>query len=323
MSCWYTPAEDERKVRSWRSCVCACSVDVSRGGGGTTRDRGDGGGFGGAGTAKSWVRAENAGRLVFVPPAVMGVAVVVVVVVVVVGVALTPDGLLRCPFATGGGGGGIDVVDGRRVPGTAALALPRSCFDVAPYVFDAPLFAPVPALALVVVAIAVAVVVVVAVLSVFPALDLRDMALPNPPSLLSGALSTVAALPLDSVFPSFVGSLVEPFRDGLTIAPTPSTLPRLLLAAVAGASFSSSVLALPAAAETEGVLPVLRGGASFAALFLFLRLAARGADGNGGGGILAASCSGGEPLLLGRLVPGEVELVPMRGCGGENRGELA
>lgn len=269
---------------------------------------------------KSWVRAENAGRLFFVLPVVVVVTGGVAVMLEAVG----PDGLLRCPFAAGGGGGGIDVVvfaselvDGRRIPGVAALALPRSCFDVAPYVFGSPLFAPVPALVLVVVVVAVV------ALSVFPVLDLNDMALPNPPSLLSGTLSTVAALPLDSVFPSFAGSLVELFRDGLTAVPTPSTLPKLLLAAVAGASFSSSVLALPAAADIEGVLPVLRGGASFAALFLFLRLAVRGADGSGGGGIRAASGRGGEPLLLGRLVPGEVELVPLRGCGGEYRGELA
>lgn len=335
MSCWYTAAEDERSVRSCRSCVCAWRVDVSRGGGGTMRERGDGGGLGLGGTVKSWVRAEKAGRLVLVLPAVavgrelalmLGTAVAVVVVVVVVvelvvvvavvvgvgGVAtLTPDGLLRCPFAAGGGGGGgIDVVltseavDGRRTPGSAA-----SCFDVAPTVF-APLFAPVPALAL------VAVVAAVAVLSVFPAvLDLNDMALPKPPS---GALSTVAALPLDNALPSFAGSLVEALRAGF--APTPSTFPKLLLAAVASASLSSSVLALPPAVDTDGALPVLRGGASLAAL-LFLRLAVRGADdcgGGGGGGILAASARG-EPfaVVMVVVVRGEVELVPGRECGGE------
>lgn len=150
------------------------------------------------------------------------------------------------------------------------------------------------------------------------------MALPNAPSAAGGreALSTVAALPLDNTLPSFAGSLVELFRDGRTppaAAPTPSTLPRLLLAAVASASFSSSGLALPlaTAAETDGVLPVLRGGASFAAaLFLFRRLAVRGAacgGGGGGGGIITASslsCASGEPA------PGDVEL-PVLGCGGE------
>lgn len=332
MSCWYTAAEDERSVRSCRSCVCAWRVDVSRGGGGTMRERGDGGGLGLGGTVKSWVRAEKAGRLVLVLPAVavgrglalmLGTAVavvvvvvemaaavvVVVVVVVVVGVggvvALTPDALLRCPFAAGGGGG-IDVVvvptsevvDGRRTPDSAAAML-GSCFDVAPTVF-APLFAPVPALALVVVVAVAPVAVAVAVLSVFPAvLDLNDMALPK---LASGALSTVAALPLAGALP------VEPLRAGF--APTPSAFPKLLLAAVASASLSSSVLALPPAADTDGVLPVLRGGASLAAL-LFLRLAVRGADdcgggaggGGGGGGILAASARG-EPFVV---VRGEVD----------------
>lgn len=309
------------------------------------RERGDGGGLGLVGTVKSWVRAEKAGRLVLVLPVVVVVVrrglvlmlgttmtVVVVVVVeeeeevVVVGVggvvALTPDALLRCPFAAGGGGGGggggIDVVvvltseavDGRRPPGSAAIL--GSCFDVAPTVF-APLFAPVPALALVVVVAPVAIA-KAELLSVFPAvLDLNDMALPKPPS---GALSTVAALPLASALPSFAGSLVELLR-AVGFAPTPSTFPKLLLAAVASASFSSSVLALPPAADTDGVLPVLRGGASFAAL-LFLRLAVRGADdcgGGGGGGILAASARGGPfVVVMAVIVRGE---VPGRGCGGE------
>lgn len=314
---------------------------MSRGGGGTIRERGDGGGLGFTGTVKSWVRAEKAGRLVLVLPAVVGrelalmlgtaVAVVVVVVVVIVGVggvvALTPEAFLRCPFAAGGGGGGIDVVselvDGRRTAGSAAVL--GSCFDVAPTVpAPGPLFAPVPALALVVVVVPIAI--AIDALSIFPAvLDLDDMALPKPPS---GALSTVAALPLASALPSFAGSLVELFRAGF--APTPSAFPKLLLAAVARASFSSSVLALPPpppppAADTDGVLPVLRGGASFAAL-LFLRLVVRGADdcdgggGGGGGGILAASAKG-EPLVavvVAVTVRGDVELMPPeRGCGGE------
>lgn len=176
-------------------------------------------------------------------------AVVVFVVVVVVAL-VTFDALLRCPLA-GAGGGGIDVVevelvDGRLIPDVAVAVLGISCLEalvVAPYILTGLCFTVFPAPALV---LAVA-----AVVSTFPApgavFDLKDIALPSPPLLsppFSEALSTVAALDLaEAILPSFAGSLVEFFKDG-TDGRIDSKFPKLLLAAVAGASLSSSVFGL-------------------------------------------------------------------------------